>query len=206
MLTYQNAAHAPYPADLIQYALPWVMEAGNPYYTLVLGGAESTLRMLDTWMRRSSSEISISRVQFLICESEFAGGFIALSGGELRKARKSDSIALLNTCGVGDRPALIQRMANLSDLFLPVADDEYYLSKLGLNSQYRGRKLGRVLVERYIEEGRIRGYMRYRLDVQAGNEAAIRSYCSAGFQRCERNESKDGTLAYYSMRYERLRV
>lgn len=205
MLTFQNAADAPNPADLIQYALPWVMEAGNPYYALLFGSAESTLRALDTWMRRSSSEISISRVQFLICDSEFAGGFIGLGGADLRKARKSDSIALMSTCGAADRPALIQRMANLSGLFLPVADDEYYLSKLGLNSRFRGRKLGRVLVERYIEEGRIRGYMRYRLDVQEGNEAAIRSYCSAGLQLCERTETKDGLIKYHSMRYERVR-
>jgi ribosomal protein S18 acetylase RimI-like enzyme len=98
---------------------------------------------------------------------------------------------------------LIERVANLSGLFLPVADDEYYLSKVGLDPRLLGRKLGHSLVERYVEEGRIPGYKRYRLDVHVENEAAIRSYCSAGFRMHERTKSKDGTLAYHLMTYER---
>jgi len=206
MLSYQSVTCGQDTEDLIRSALPWVIDAGNPYYALLFGDAELTLRVLNTWMRRASSEISIARVQFLICDSEFAGGFIALGGDELRKARKSDSVALLNACRAAERPALIQRMANLSGLFSPVDEDEYYLSKLGLNLRFRGRKLGRPLVERYIEEGRIRGYVRYRLDVHVGNEAAIRSYGSAGFRVHERTKSKDGTLAYYSMTYDRLGI
>lgn len=206
MLTFQNAARAPHPDSLIHHALPWVVEAGNPYYTILFGSPDATVRVLGAWMSRSSSEIFISRVQFLLFGSEFVGGFIALSGGELRKARKSDTIALLDTCTAADRRTLIHRMANLSQLFLPVADDEYYLSKLGLQPQFRGKRLGRLLIARYLEEGRMRGYVRYRLDVQAENHAAIRSYCSAGFQLRKRTESKDGTLAYYSMTYERVGI
>jgi ribosomal protein S18 acetylase RimI-like enzyme len=206
MLSYQTVTYAQNPEDLIQNALPWVVEAGNPYYTLLFGSAESTLRVLNTWMRRASSEVSISRVQFLIYESEFAGGFIGLGGDELRKARKSDGVALLNACSAADRPALIQRLANLSDLLSPIDQDEYYLSKLGVDSRFRGRKLGRALVERYIEEGKIRGYVRYRLDVHVGNEAAIRAYRSAGFRVRGRTESKDGALVYYSMTYDRLGI
>jgi hypothetical protein len=98
MLSYQTVTHTQDPEALIQRALPWVLEAGNPYYTLLFGSAESALRVLESWMRRTSSEISTSRLQFLSCESELAGGFIAIGGGELRKARMSDGIALLTTC------------------------------------------------------------------------------------------------------------
>ena len=86
----------------------------------------------------------------------------------------------------------MKRLANVSDLFSPVADDEYYLSKLGLTPPFRGKRLGRLLVDRYIEEGVKRGHMRYRLDVQVNNEAAISCYRSAGFEICQRTESKDG--------------
>lgn len=206
MLLYQNATDAPSPEDLVPHALPWIVEAGNPYYHVLLGGADSTAATLETWVRRASSEVSIWRAQFLVCDSEFAGGFIALSGGELRKARKADSIALLTAVRVEDRPALMNRLANVSGLLSPVADDEYYLSKLGLTPHFRGKKLGRLLVDRYIEEGVRRGHTRYRLDVQVDNEAAIRCYRLAGFEIWQRTESKDGTLGYYSMRYERVGV
>jgi ribosomal protein S18 acetylase RimI-like enzyme len=99
----------------------------------------------------------------------------------------------------------MQRLANVSDLFSPVDDDEYYLSKLGLMPQFRGKRLGRMLVDRYIEEGVRRGHMRYRLDVHADNEAAIRCYRSSGFEICQRTESQDGALKYYSMTYAGVR-
>jgi ribosomal protein S18 acetylase RimI-like enzyme len=206
MFTYQNAMNSPNPEVLVRHALPWVLEAGNPYYHVLFGGISSTAAILDTWMRRPSSEVSVSRVQFLLHDSEYGGGFLALGGEELRKARKADAVALLDAFHGEDRTALLKRMDNLSNLFLPVADDEYYLSKLGVNLQFRGRKWGKLLVDRYLDQGRACGHRRFRLDVQVENEAAIRCYRSAGFHICQQTESKDGTLAYYSMIYERLKV
>ena len=201
-MSYKAAMDTPTPENLVLCALSWLVEAGNPYYPMLLGMADST-SMLETWMRRASSEVSIRRVQFLVCDSQFAGGFIALSGAELRKARKADSIALLTAVRAEDRSALIDRLTNLADLFAPVADDEYYLSKLGLAPQFRRKGLGGLLIARYIEEGLRLGYTRYRLDVQMDNEPAIRCYRSAGFVICGRIESKDSRLGYYSMKYEK---
>lgn len=192
----------PSTESLVFHALPWILEAGNPYYLMLLGIAGSG-SMVETWMRRASSEVSIRRVQFLVCDSQFAGGFIALGGAELRKARKADSIALMTGVRPNDRSTLMNRLTNLADLFAPVADDEYYLSKLGLAQQFRGKRLGGLLLARYIEEGVRLGYTRYRLDVQTDNETAIRCYRSVGFVICGRTESKDGRLRYYSMKYEK---
>jgi ribosomal protein S18 acetylase RimI-like enzyme len=181
------------------------MEAGNPYYDVLFGDAGSTLTYLQKWACRGSSEVSIRRVEFLMSDSEFAGGFIALSGGDLRKARRADSVALLTSVAPQDRPALTLRLTNVSDLMAPVGDDEYYLSKLGLAQQFRGKRLSRTLVDSYIEEGARLGHSRYRLDVHADNEAAIRCYRSAGFEISRRSQSQDGTLKYYSMSYEGAR-
>lgn len=209
MFSFRKAADTPSPEGLASHALPWIMDAGNPYYGALFGGADAALTYLQKWVCRTSSEVSILRVEFLMSESmsdsEFAGGFIALSGGDLHKARRADSVALLMSVAPQDRPALTQRLNNLSDLMAPVADDEYYLSKLGLGQQFRGKRLAQMLVDRYIEEGARLGHSRYRLDVSADNEAAIRCYRSAGFEIAQRGQSKDGALKYHSMTYEGAR-
>ena len=112
---------------------------------------------------------------------------------------------MLTSVAPQDRPALTLRLTNVSDLMAPVGDDEYYLSKLGLAQQFRGKRLSRTLVDSYIEEGARLGHSRYRLDVHADNEAAIRCYRSAGFEISRRSQSQDGTLKYYSMSYEGAR-
>ena len=44
------------------------------------------------------------------------------------------------------RAALTERIArNSADLFLAVAEDEYYLNRIGLKTSCRGRELGRTL-------------------------------------------------------------
>jgi ribosomal protein S18 acetylase RimI-like enzyme len=202
MLSYRKAAHASSPEELVPQALPWIIEAGNPYYKALFGNAQSTLVHLQRWVCRASSEVSIHRVVFLVSDSEFAGGFIALSGGDLRKARRADSVALLTSVAPEDRPALALRLANVSELMPPVGDDEYYLSKLGLAQKFRGKRLARTLVDRYIEDGLHLGYSRFRLDVHADNEPAIRCYCSVGFRTDRRSQSQDGSLKYNSMTYE----
>ena len=202
--SFRKAADMADAGHLVPHAIRWIIEAGNPYYDVLFGDASSTLTNLQKWACRGTSEVSIRRVEFLMSDSEFAGGFIALSGGDLRKARRADSIALLTSVAPQCRSALTLRLTNVSDLMTPVGDDEYYLSKLGLAHQFRGKRLARTLVDRYIEEGVRLGYSGCRLDVHADNEAAIRCYCSAGFEICNRTESKDGALKYYSMKYVRV--
>lgn len=201
-ISYQAAMDTPSPDSFVLHALPWILEAGNPYYRELLGMAGS-VSVLEAWMHRASSEVSIRRVQFLVCDSQLAGGFIALGGAELRKARKADGIALMTGVRTEGRSALMNRLTNLAHLFAPVADDEYYLSKLWLAPQFRGKHLGGLLLGRYIEEGLRLGYTRYRLDVHTENETAIRCYRSVGFVICGSTTSKDGRLGYYLMKYEK---
>lgn len=202
MITYRKATDWTDPEALVPHALPWVLAAGNPYYAWLFGGAELVPRSVEKWMKRASSEVSILRVHFLMCESSLAGGFIALNGLDLRKARMADADALWTGVDSPGRRALMERLANGVDLFPHVGEDEYYLSKMGLNNSYKGRRLGRALVQKYLDEGKAHGYVRYRLDVHADNEPAIRCYLAFGFQVFKTANSADGTLRYHSMRYE----
>lgn len=200
MFSFRKVTDTPNAEHLVLHALPWIMEAGNPYYDVLFGDAGSTLTYLQKWECRGSSEVSIRRVEFLMSDSEFARGFIALSGGDLRKARRADSVALLTSVAPQDRPALTLRLNNVSGLMAPVGDDEYYLSKLVWRNS-SAETVGAHACRPLYRRGRASGTFALPIGLHADNEAAIPCYRSAGFEISRRSQSQDGALKYYSLSY-----
>ena len=196
-----RAVDFPHPESLVPRVLPWVLAAGNPYYDYLFGGAELSHRTLEGWMKRASSEVSILRGEFLTCDAELAGGFIALNGRELKRARQADAAALWEAFPSAERVALVERMSNSANLFPPVAEDEYYLTKMGLSAPFRGQGLGRALMQQYLAQGKAQNYASFRLDVHTDNQPAIGCYLAAGFKVLSTSESRDGGLRYHAMRY-----
>lgn len=204
MYSFQFAMDTNAPESFAEHALPWVFEAGNPYFNALFGSADVARQSIDSWLRRPTSEVAVWRTLFLMAGDIFVGGFIAMSGGDLKKARRGDSLALMRSASGELREQLLHRLENLAGLFPVVSDDEFYLSKVGLAPEFRGKGLGRTLVQRYIEEGARRGHARFRLDVCAGNEAAIGCYLSSGFVISQRSTSRDGAMQYLSMIYSKM--
>lgn len=163
-------------------ALPWVHEAGNPYYDWLFGDpARATSALLD-WMLRPSSEVFVGRAVLLMERERATGGFIALDGARLRDCRRADALAAVEAAGREGRRALLERMRSARGLFPPVPNDVFYLSKLGVAAASRRAGRGAHLVRAYVAGGRVLGFRRFWLDVHAGNVAAIRLYQAAGFR------------------------
>jgi GNAT superfamily N-acetyltransferase len=202
-LTFRTVADFPDPAALFSDALSWVLAAGQPYYNWFCGGREVAERTVAMWMRQPESEVSMQRIQFLRCGSEVAGGFIGISGAELKKARIADMNSYWSTLDAHSRGTLIERLSQSVDAFAPVADDEYYASRVGLAGSFRGKGLARILLERFLEQGRTLGYSKFRADVQTENAPSLRSFLSAGFEIFYTGQSADGALRYHALRYER---
>jgi ribosomal protein S18 acetylase RimI-like enzyme len=183
----------------VPVVLPLIHEAGNPYLDWFFGDAERTRVALERWIRRPSSEYSIERVRGLLENGVLVGAYVGLGGADLAAARKADALTALKEAGREGRPELAARLAERRGLFAPVADDEFYLSNIGVTSARRGEGLGRVLLEEYLGEGRGRGHSRFRLDVDATNAPAVRLYESTGFRVIHEHAAAAGTLTYCSM-------
>lgn len=202
-ITFQSVGDFPDADALIPHAIPWILVAGCPYYDWLCGGRDLAQRTVAMWISEVSSEVSIRRVQFLKLGSKIAGGVIGLSGAELKNARTSDINSYWATLDVQTRGALIERLSQGLQVFAPVSEDEYYVSKIGLARAFQGKGLAKVLIERCLDQGNALGYSMFRADVEVENQPSLRSFLSIGFEIFYTGQSDDGALRYHGMRFER---
>jgi GNAT superfamily N-acetyltransferase len=202
-ITFRSVGDFPDPAPLIPHAFPWILAAGQPYYDWFCGDRYVAERTIAMWMRQTSSEISLQRVQFLQYGSEIAGGIIGLSGAELRKARIADTDSFWATLDARSRGALIERLSQSVQVFAPVGEDEYYASRMGLSRSFLGKGVAKFLLERFLDQGNALGYSKFRADVQTENEPCLRCCLAAGFEIFYTGQSADGALRYHALRSER---
>lgn len=199
MTVFRILAEESAPDQFIPAILPWLHEAGNPYFDWIFGSQESARENLAVWMRRTSAEVSLSRVTLLFAGVQPVGGFLALGGAELARCRLADSAALMKEKDGKERAALLARLVAVRKLFPRVTSDEFYLSKIGVTADLRGKGLGRVLVLKYLADGHAAGFRRFRLDVSAENKPALRLYDALGFRVVHTSICVDGRLQYLSL-------
>jgi ribosomal protein S18 acetylase RimI-like enzyme len=187
----------------IPKALPWIHEAGNPYYDWFFGGAASAQSALAQWMRRPSSEVFAGRASLLVHGGEVVGGFIALAGDELADCRRADAVAIIQTLPSEERDSVLARMRSARSLFTTLSAQEFYLSKIWVVPHHREAGHGATIVQRYLDLGAASGFRRFRLDVWAGNRPAIRLYEAAGFRMVRASSVDQGRMTYLDMALER---
>ena len=188
--------------DLVEKARPWVHDASNPFADWYFGDAEIASEIIGEWMERPSSEFYIGRgIVMFDDDGEPRGILIGMSGAEAAKCRMADFTAFCEE--IGDEPGadeVIDQVVTASrELFPPIRDDAFYISRIAVDRNARGRGLGRQLVRHTIELKRKEGFPRVRLDVSADNVGAIRVYNSLGLETISRGQSKTAPLEYCAM-------
>jgi len=182
--------------------LPLLHDASRPYVDWLFGGAAAAAEWLAAALRRPSSEVAFERTTLLLRDGDVDGMFVALAGDDLARCRKADSLALLMQAGGAERSRIHDRLAAARTLFAPVGADEWYLSKLAVAPASRGGGVGGRLCDAYVAAGAERGFDRFRLDVDAANDAAVRLYEARGFRVTYRGTTGDGDLHYVGMTLE----
>jgi GNAT superfamily N-acetyltransferase len=202
-ITFRSVGELPDRDALIARAFPWILAAGQPYFHWLCGGRDEAERTVAMWMRQPSSEVSIERMQFLQCGSELAGGIIGIGGAELKKARIADINSYWATLDVHSRGALIEKLSQSLEAFAPVEEDEYYVSKVGLDRRFQAKGLANVLVEHCMDQGSALGYSKFRADIQTENKPSLRCSRAMGFKIFYTGQSADGALRFHALRCER---
>ena len=98
---------------------------------------------------------------------------------------------------------LIGRLSQSLNAFAPVADDEYYVSKVGLARPFQAKGLAKILVEHCLDQGTTLGYCKFRADIETENKPSLRCSRATGFEIFYTGQSADGALKYHALRYER---
>jgi ribosomal protein S18 acetylase RimI-like enzyme len=191
------------PLHYLPDTAPWVYQANKPYLDWLFGGEAAAQRIVDLWMRRDSSEISIRNISLLFRDGVVLGGMVMLEGKKLVSARKADTLAIARDVPAQERPAVLQRLKQVGHLFVYPADDEFYLAKMGVLPAARGTGVGRLIFGLSIEVGAALGYKRFRGDVHCDNIPALRLYESFGFKIVARNRSETSDLEYVSVFLDR---
>ena len=184
-------------ADIV----PWIYEADRPYFDIFLDGTNPR-QVLARWLQRRSSEISLRRARLLIADDRIGGGYVAVAGSELRGCRQADLLDLARSMGDHSYSDLRARMEGLSDLFAPVEEHDFYLSKLGVMSRVEGRGLSYRLMDDCVRRADQGGFGQVRVDVPEHYEETVEWYQTYGFQPIFRGKTKDGSLKYLAMVFD----
>lgn len=178
--------------------IPWVYQSGRPYYDVFLEGADHE-EILRRWMQRSSSEIALRRTRLLLDDQRIVGGYISHSGRELAGCRQADLLDLARSLGDISYQSLRRRMEDLKELFAPVEENDFYLSRHGLLPGKECPRRRQALLQDCLRRARQGGFGRLRVDVAEENREARDFYQGQGFLVAYRGKSEHSRLRYLSM-------
>jgi len=192
---------APNLGELTSHLAPCVHDASNPFADWYFGDAETAAEIIPEWMERPSSELYLGRGIVAMLQEEPVGVLIGMSGAELAACRMADFAVFCEEIGSGpEADQVIEQVVSVSrELFPPVQEDAFYISRVGVVSKNRGGGFGRRLVEHAIQTKRSEGFEQFRLDVSVDNSAAIRVYESLGLEKTSRSRSTVAPLEYVAM-------
>ncbi|MCG8408199.1 MAG: GNAT family N-acetyltransferase [Phycisphaerales bacterium] len=190
------------PEQYVDDVIPWMHEAGNPFYDWLYGGPQATREILREMLLRRTSEMWIGRASLLLDGATAVGGFFATDGEALTRCVSADMVALLRRMPAKERADFTARTKAALSVFPPVDADQYYLSSVGVRADCRGRGFGRRLVKEFLAQGRDAGFQRFRLNVSADNQPAVELYRSFGFEPVGQYMTAEDRQEYYIMAAE----
>lgn len=90
-----------------------------------------------------------------------------------------------------ERSAIWQRGAYIFLCALDGNDDCWTLENVATLPSHRRRGLMKVLLDRAVQEGRLRGFSEAQITFLIGNESAERAYTNAGFRLADERRHRD---------------
>jgi GNAT superfamily N-acetyltransferase len=187
------------PSEHTEEVSTWMTDASSPYFPWLLGGEDATRRLIRTQLAQPVSEFSAEATHVLLDDDRCVGGFVALSGSAVARARRADLLAIVAGAEADTRATVAKQLEASRDMFLPVPAECFYLSRIGVLEHARRRGYGSLLLERYLLVGSRNGFHRFRLDVSDDNEVAIALFVRHGFALIDPEPCRTSDFKYVAM-------
>jgi len=185
--------------EILPEIADWFTEAGSPYTDWFWGSAAEARSRTAAMTRDPFSELAASRSVILIDGKKHLGAYVALDAPTLAACRKVDLRNVLNAAKGPAGIELIRRLPATRELFVPMEERDYYLSRIGVAKEGRRRGIGGHLLRHFIHNGATGNYLRLRLDVWSENKGAIEFYLGHGFRVLQKTHSEMAGMSYLAM-------
>jgi len=126
-----------------------------------------------------SGRSEISSTECMICNSDVVAIVSTLPARKLRIAQMYSVMNLLSLVKK-DVERVKVRLKQHSDLVQPISDDSFYLSRIAVAAEHRGKGFGNAALRHFIDLGS--GYRKLSLHVNVKNSVAISMYKGIGFE------------------------
>ncbi|MCA9076318.1 MAG: GNAT family N-acetyltransferase [Planctomycetaceae bacterium] len=175
---------APVAVPLIYSSGPAVLE-----YAFTLTKSRSALGFLEYGFRDGAGEIGYRNHIAAVHDGQVVGVGACFSGDSSFRFLLSGIRQVWSHYGVLRSPAIIRRALKMESLIKPPDGTMHYIGHLGVPREWRGRGIGRQLVEHFLDIGRHANRPVAVLDVSVENERAQSLYEHIGFRVTEELQS-----------------
>lgn len=197
-LQFVHAHQVPGIEHRLDYIVPWVRDSDRRYYEVLLADhdIDATLRR---WMQNPDSELALQKTRLLIADDLVAGGYVGFAGRQLLRRREADLIDLARAHGNLRCPNMRQAIQRVHPLMGSVAPNDFYLSKIGVTAELRGRELEPTLLDACFDQAQAAGFDHMRIDIDDGDDFT-RTLCTAkGFETLQKRRSPAVEIGYVQM-------
>lgn len=153
-------------------------EAAEGFFRFMLGRCSTEI--IAKAFARPGHDLSHQNVTFAERDGDIVG---MVSGYTAEQHRRSSRQPLKQAAGRWNLRLriILVLFAPLMRIIDSIADDDFYLQAIAVDSELRGDGLGSTLMDSLEEQARASGATRLALDVSAKNEGARRFYDRRGF-------------------------
>lgn len=164
--------------------------ASAPYMRFTYATAADARRVQALLLERGVGEFVPPAGKLLLLDGKPAGMVACLTGAALRRARLAAGAALMRAGLMAD-PALARRVQLASTTLLKPAADDFYLSRIAVHEDFRGKGVGAALMQHVLDEAARSQATRCVLEVAPEAVAAIALYQRHGFEEIDRRAVED---------------
>jgi ribosomal protein S18 acetylase RimI-like enzyme len=151
-------------------------------YVFVDREGETTAAFLLQSLARRGGEQGYGRYSVICHQGEIVGTGACYDGYQALSHIPVATLNILRHYGPVRTLGTIRRGLRTESVVKPPSGALHYLGYLGVAREWRGRGVGRVLIEHLLDKGRARGRTRAALDVSVENPRAQALYERLGFR------------------------